>query len=387
MPVIPEILAASEEMATWRRKIHAYPVVGFEEVKTAEFVSEKLESWGIEVHRGIGRTGVVGVIHGDAGSGTRIGLRAELDALAMNEEGSVPHRSRRDGLFHGCGHDGHTVSLLGAARHLSRHRDFKGTVHLIFQPAEETLKGAKAMIEDGLFDRFACDEIYALHNMPSLPAGTVGVRSGPILSAGDTFRIVVDGIGGHGAVPHKCVDPIVVGAHLIQALQSIVSRSVDPLETAVISVGVFRAGTSVNVIPSQAEIIGTVRTFATETRTIVEERMRAVCDGLAVQFRCLVECAYERHCPATVNDPLAVRTVITAAPNVVGADQVRADTRPEMPSEDFSFMLERVPGAFFFIGQGGPMCHHPEFDFDDAIAPVGASVFAQIVKCRLGAAQ
>lgn len=384
MPVHAELIEAAAELQAWRHALHANPEAGFEEFETARFVAGKLAAWGVEVHEGVGGTGVVGVIRGTRpGEGRRIGLRAELDALVMTEEGAVPHRSRRPGHFHGCGHDGHAVTLLGAARHLAAHRDFAGTVHLIFQPAEETLKGAQAMIADRLFERFPCDEIYALHNMPSLPAGTVGVRAGAILSSCDAFRVTVRGVGGHGAAPQDCVDPIVAGAALIQGLQTIVSRSLDPRDTAALSVGVFQAGTSPNVIPGSAEIAGTIRAYAPATRDLVAARMRAVCEGVARQFGCGIDCEIERRCPPTMNDAAAAEAVVAAATDVVGAGRVDADVAPSMPSEDFSFMLERVPGAFFFVGQDGVMCHHPEFDFDDAIAPVGASLFVRLVERRL----
>lgn len=382
MPVHAEILDAAADLASWRHAIHAQPEAGFEEVETARFVAEKLASWGIEVHEGIGGTGVVGVIRG-ARPGATIGLRAELDALVMDEEGDVPHRSRRPGRFHGCGHDGHSVMLLGAARHLAAHRDFAGTVILVFQPAEETLKGAAAMIADGLLERFPLDEIYALHNMPSLPKGTIGVRPGAILSACDAFEIAIRGVGGHGAAPQDCVDPIVAGAALVQGLQTIVSRSLDPQQTAVVSAGMFQAGTSPNVIPGEAKLAGTIRTFSPAARDTVVARMRAICDGIALQFGATVTCEVERRCPPTMNDPRAVATVLAAAADVVGADRVDGDVAPGMPSEDFSFLLERVPGAFVFVGQDGVMCHHPEFDFDDAIAPVGASLLVRIVERRL----
>lgn len=383
MPVLAEIEKAADELRDWRRALHARPEAGFEEVETARFVADKLASWGIEVHEGIGGTGVVGVIAGSR-PGRRIGLRAELDALVMAEEGDVAHRSLRADRFHGCGHDGHAVTLLGAARHLAANRDFAGKVHLIFQPAEETLNGARAMIADGLFDRFPCDEIYALHNMPGLPRGTVGVRPGAILSSCDALRVVLRGVGGHGAAPQACVDPIVAGAALVQAAQTIVSRSIDPRETAVLSFGTFQAGTAANVIPGEAELTGTLRTFSPATRDTAAARLRAICEGVARQFGCEVACEIDRRCPPTMNDPEAVRAVIAAATEVVGAGAVDGDIAPGMPSEDFSFMLERVPGAFFFLGQDGVMCHHPELDFDDAITPIGASVLARIVAHRLG---
>lgn len=382
MPIHAEILDAAPLLSEWRRTIHANPEAGFEEVETARFVAEKLTAWGIEVHEGIGGTGVVGVIRGDR-PGPMIGLRAELDALVMREEGDVPHRSRRPDRFHGCGHDGHTTMLLGAAQYLAAHRTFAGTVVLVFQPAEETLRGVAAMLADGLLERFPIEEVYALHNMPSLPKGTISVRKGAILSACDAFSITIRGVGGHGAAPQDCIDPIVVGAALVQGLQTIVSRSIDPLETAVISAGMFQAGTSPNVIPGEATLAGTIRTFSPAVRDITVARMRAICDGIALQYGASITCEVDGRCPPTVNDPRAVAVVVSAATDVIGAERVNGDVAPAMPSEDFSFLLARLPGAFAFLGQDGAMCHHPEFDFDDTIAPIGTSVFVRIVELRL----
>ncbi|MBV7484675.1 M20 aminoacylase family protein [Bordetella sp. BOR01] len=383
MPVHPWFDARRGEFSAWRRDIHAHPELGFQEHRTSDLVAAKLQQWGIEVHRGIGGTGLVGVLRGSRPGPGALGLRADMDALPMQERTGLPHRSTHDGRFHGCGHDGHTAILLATAQYLALHNDYAGTVHFIFQPAEETLSGASAMIDDGLFERFRCDEIYGLHNNPMLGTGRVGVRAGPVLSAGDVFRIRVQGVGSHGAAPHKGNDPITVACQLAGMLQTMVSRSIDPLDAAVISVGTFHAGTAPNVIPDQVELQGTVRSLSAVGRDTVLRRMREICGGLAQAHCTTIDCEFELGCPPTINAAEPAAAVARAAARVVGAASVDDQVTPLMASEDFSFMLQQRPGAYFFVGQDGPFCHHPEFDFDDEILPIGASVFAEIVYDRL----
>jgi amidohydrolase len=379
-----EWVALAESMRKWRRDIHRHPELGFNEHRTAEMVANLLTSWDIEVQTGVGGTGVVGTIRGTLGAGPSIGLRADMDALPMQEKGTVTHRSTHDNIFHGCGHDGHTAILLGVTKHLSAHRAFRGTVHLIFQPAEETLRGGSEMIRDGLFERFHCDEIYALHNNNALPAGKVGVRSGAILSACDLFRISIQGVGSHAAMPHRSVDPLMIGAAIVQSIQSIVSRNIDPLDTAVVSVCKFNAGTAINVITDTAVLEGTVRTLSVAAQELTLKRLRDICDGAARMYGCTVEFEHLQSSPPTVNTPEQTEVVRAAAEHVLGVDNVIPNVAPLMASEDFAFMLQQRPGSYFFLGHDGLTCHHPEFDFDDDTAPSGAAVFVEIVRRRLG---
>lgn len=375
----------ANEMTQWRRTLHAHPELGFQEHKTAAFVAEKLRGWGIETHTGIGGTGVVGVIKGRQGPGGSLGLRADMDALPMQEDTGAEYQSATPGVFHGCGHDGHTTVLLGAAYALSCDPAFEGTVNLIFQPAEETLLGGLAMMDDGLFNRFPCDEIFGLHNHPPMPSGQVGVRVGALLSACDLFRITIKGIGGHAASPHRARDPIVIGSALVTAIQTITSRSIDPLETAVVSVCQFNAGTAPNIIASTATLEGTVRTLDRQVQADVLRRLREVCAGVGATFDCDIVFDHLQTSPPTLNAAGPVQTVIAAAREVVGEAALDADVPPLMASEDFAYMLERVPGAYFFLGNGGAMCHNPKFDFNDASLPVGVRMFVEIVRQKLAA--
>lgn len=386
MLIETEISRLSDEMRGWRRDIHQHPELGFHEHRTADKVAGLLRSWGIEVEAGFGgTTAVVGTLRGKGGPGRCLGLRADMDALPMQEKTGLDYRSVHDNVFHGCGHDGHTAILLGVARRLTAHDDFAGTVHFIFQPAEETLRGGSELIRLGLFDRYPCDEIYALHNNNCVPSGKVGVRSGAILSACDLFRIHIRGVGSHAAMPHKSVDPVLVGSSLVQTLQSVVSRNVDPLDTAVLSVCQFHAGSAINVIADTAQLEGTVRTLSRQAQKVVLERLRGVCDGVAATYGCEVRFEHLLSSPPTINTEAETEVVRQAAIQVVGIDNV-VQAEPLMASEDFAFMLEQRPGSYFFLGHDGLTCHHPEFDFDDSSLSTGAGVFLEIVRQRLGRA-
>lgn len=384
---IPSAIAALHgEMTAWRRDLHAHPETAYQEARTADFIAARLASWGIEVHRGLAGTGVVGRLTGRPGSRT-IGLRADMDALAMTEATGLPWAAKRPGAFHGCGHDGHMAMLLGAARYLAETRDFAGTAHLVFQPAEEGQHGARKMIEEGLFDRFPCDEIYAMHNWPDLPRGHVAVNPGPMMASSDAFEIVFRGDGGHGAMPHLCNDPVIVAAHAITALQALVSRQTDPLDAAVVSVTRLDAGTAFNVIPAEARIMGTVRALRPETRDALEAGLGRVARGVAAAFGAEADVRYARGYPPTVNHPTQAGLAAAVAEEIVGGSRVHRDRPPSMGAEDFSYMLQARPGAYLWLGQGGGgtpcSLHNPRYDFDDALLPIGASLFARLVERRL----
>lgn len=384
MPIINSIAAMQDEMTAWRRDIHEHPELGFEEHRTAALVAEKLASWGIEVTTAVGKTGVVGTLRGLSPDGPTIGLRADMDALPIEEANDLPYKSRNPGVMHACGHDGHTAILLGAAKYLAETRNFAGTVHFIFQPAEEGLAGAQAMIDDGLFERFPCEQVYGLHNWPQLAAGSIAVRPGPIMAAADRFDIVVTGRGGHGAMPHLSVDPVVIGAQIVTALQTLVARSADPLKSAVVSVTRFDAGKAYNVIPADVKLGGTVRTFDPKIRDMIEAGMARIATGVAEAMGGGADVVYRRGYPATVNHERESALAADVAAKVVGEDRVVRDPEPVMGAEDFSFMLEQRPGCYIWLGQaGGPskaMVHNPGYDFNDAVLPVGASWFANLVE-------
>ena len=376
-----------QELVALRQDLHAHPELGFQELRTSGIVAGALEALGVEVHRGIGRTGVVGVIRGQRhDSGLSVGLRADMDALPIKEEGNAAYCSTVSGLMHACGHDGHTTVLLGAAKYLMQHRHFNGTAVLIFQPAEEGLGGAQAMVEDGLFERFPCDSIYALHNWPALPAGTIGINPGPMMAASDRWEVTIEGRGGHGAHPYQTIDPIIVAAQIITALQTIVSRNVHPLESAVISVGHIQAGSAKapSVIPGRALLVGTVRTFSDAVQQVVESRMRALIASVAQAFGATAELKYHRSYPATINSAKQANFVADVATELFGAERVVRDLIPSMGSEDFSYMLKKRPGAYFRLGQGGAeqgrLLHNANFDFNDAVIPVGSAMFAALVE-------
>ena len=376
-----------QELVALRQDLHAHPELGFQELRTSGIVAGALEALGVEVHRGIGKTGVVGVIRGQQhDSGLSVGLRADMDALPIKEEGNAAYCSTVSGLMHACGHDGHTTVLLGAAKYLMQHRHFNGTAVLIFQPAEEGLGGAQAMVEDGLFERFPCDSIYALHNWPALPAGTIGINPGPMMAASDRWEVTIEGRGGHGAHPYQTIDPIIVAAQIITALQTIVSRNVHPLESAVISVGHIQAGSAKapSVIPGRALLVGTVRTFSDAVQQVVESRMRALIASVAQAFGATAELKYHRSYPATINSAKQANFVADVATELFGAEHVVRDLIPSMGSEDFSYMLKKRPGAYFRLGQGGAeqgrLLHNANFDFNDAVIPVGSAMFAALVE-------
>ncbi|MEI6115020.1 MAG: M20 aminoacylase family protein [Burkholderiales bacterium] len=384
---IESIRQFHQELTTLRRDLHAHPEIGFQELRTAGIVAGSLEALGIEVHRGIGKTGVVGVIRGkEHTSGRMVGLRADMDALPITEAGQSQYCSTKPGLMHACGHDGHTAVLLGAAKYLAQTRNFNGTAVLIFQPAEEGLGGAKAMLDDGLFERFPCDEIYALHNWPALPPGIIGINPGPMMAASDKFEIVIEGRGGHGAHPYQTIDPIVVAAQVILGLQTIVSRNVHPIDSAVVSIGSVQAGNPAgpSVIPGDARIVGTVRTFKDSVQALVESRMRVLAESIAQAHGAKAELRYQRSYPATINTPRHANFVADVATELFGVDRVVRDLIPSMGSEDFSFMLGVKPGAYFRLGQGGAesgtLLHNSRYDFNDEVIPVGGAMFAAIIE-------
>jgi len=384
------ILPHHEGLTEFRRDLHANPEIGFEEHRTAALVAERLKSYGVEVHTGIGRTGVVGVIRGKGERTARsIGLRADMDALPMIEENEFAHRSTKPELMHGCGHDGHVTILLAAARYLAETRDFDGTAFVIFQPGEEGFAGAKAMIEDGLFTRFPADEVYALHNWPGLPAGKIGLNEGPMMAAADRVEITVGGRGGHGAHPHLTVDPVVTAAHIIIAAQSIVARNVAPLDNAVLSLCAVHTGNlnAFSVVPREAKIAGTVRTFRAEVQEMVEERLTELVEATARAFGAEGRTLYERIYPATINHAAQARFAGGVAAKLVGEHNVIRDLAPSMGAEDFAFMLQEKPGCYVRLGQGGGpsncFLHNSRYDFNDAVIPLGAAFFAALAEQRM----
>jgi len=388
MAIDQRIARLHGEMTAWRRDIHAHPELGFEETRTSRLVAEKLESFGLEVHRGVGRTGVVGVLR--AGNGRQsLGLRADMDALPIQETNDFPHRSRNAGRMHACGHDGHTTMLLGAAKALAETRNFDGTVNFIFQPAEEGLGGARAMIDDGLFERFPCQALFGMHNRPSLPLGWFAVRAGPMMAAGGFFDVTIHGKGAHGARPEVGVDPVIVAAHVATALQTIVSRNVSPVDTAVVSVTKIQGGDAYNVIPQTATLAGTVRAFSRPVMERIEAAFRRIAAGVAEGFGARAEVELEWKFAPTINDAKQAEFAAGVCAGLVGAERVQRDPPLIMASEDFSFMLEQVPGCYLNIGNdsGETSCevHNPGYDFNDAALPFGAALFARLVETRLRA--
>ena len=384
---VEHIRAFHAELTEVRRDIHAHPELGFNEQRTSDLVASKLQGWGIEVHRGIAKTGIVGVVKGrKSASGRAIGLRADMDCLPMHETGKVPYKSVHAGCMHACGHDGHTTMLLGAARYLAETRNFDGTAYLIFQPAEEGGGGGRVMIEEGLFERFPADEIYALHNWPLLAPGKIAVRAGPILAATDQIQITIRGKGGHGAMPHLAVDPVVISAHIITALQTIASRNVSPVDSVVVSVCSMQTsqiGAS-NVIPDTVELVGTVRSFRPETRALAEQRVREIATTVAAALGGMAEVVYRRGYPATVNTEREAAFAAKVGERIFGKDNVVTDGEASMGAEDFAYMLQVRPGAYVLLGQGGSelgcFLHNPVYDFNDQVIPLGAGYLATLVE-------
>lgn len=386
MPAIPEIIAFQDDLKAIRHDLHAHPEIGFEEVRTSGIVADTLASWGVDVHRGLGGTGVVGVLEGSGGPGRRIGLRADMDALPIVETTNLAYRSQNPGVFHGCGHDGHTAMLLGAARYLAGKRDFRGTAVFVFQPAEEGLGGARAMIADGLFERFPVDEIYGLHNAPYLEPGQISVFPGPAMAAADFFDVKIAGSGAHAAMPHAARDPIVAASALVQALQSIVARNASPFDSAVLSITQIHSGSAYNVIPEEATLTGTMRAFRPEVMELMRRRMKAVCDGIAATYAVTVALELRQTFDVLVNHEAQAAAFAEAAREIVAEEGVLTDPRPMMGSEDFADMLRKAPGAYAYVGHAGDMpLHNPGFILDDAILPIGASLLARIVERRLAA--
>ena len=387
MPTIDRIQAYADELTAIRRDLHAHPEIGFEETRTSGIVAEKLSQRGIEVHRGLGGTGVIGVLKGKGDSGKRIGLRADMDALPMEENTNLPWRSTIPGRFHGCGHDGHTTMLLGTARYLAETRNFDGTVHFIFQPAEEGLGGARAMIKDGLFQKFPCDELYGLHNAPDLAHGEIAILPGPAMAGADFFDIKISGYGAHGAMPERSKDAVVIATSVAQAIQTIVSRNVEPLQAAVVSITQIHAGSAYNVIPGDAWLCGTVRAFSDSVRALVRERMRAICAGMAAAFNCEIDVDIRDTFSVLVNQEEQSKVVEEVARTEVEPSKVLTRSTPKMGSEDFADMLQTIPGAYFWVGHDGSVpVHNPGYVLDDKILPIGASMFARIIETRMPAA-
>ncbi|MFC7704928.1 M20 aminoacylase family protein [Plastorhodobacter daqingensis] len=381
MPVLNRIADFSEEMKTWRRHLHQHPELQFDCHQTADFIAARLESFGVdEIHRGIAESGIIAIINGQ-GDGPTIGLRADMDALPMSEATGLPHASTVPGKMHACGHDGHVTMLLGAARYLAETRNFSGRVALIFQPAEEGGGGAGVMVREGVLDRFGITQVFALHTSPNTPAGHFVTTPGPIMAAVDTAWVHVTGRGGHGAMPHETADPIVAALAMISAVQTIVSRNHMATRDLVISVTQIHAGTADNVIPDEAWFCATIRTFDKEVQAMVQRRFAELVEGTAAAYGVTARLDYQLGYPATINDPSRAAFAAEVAREISGAAAVEAEASREMGAEDFSYMLEQRPGAYLFLGQGeGPGLHHPGFDFNDEVAPVGASFFARLVE-------
>ncbi|HWJ93776.1 MAG TPA: M20 aminoacylase family protein [Telluria sp.] len=397
MNLVEPILAFQSELQQIRRDIHAHPELCYEEQRTSDLVAAKLTEWGIPVVRGLGVTGVVGIIKNGT-SPRAIGLRADMDALPMQELNSFAHASRNAGKMHACGHDGHTTMLLGAAHYLSKHRNFDGTVYLIFQPAEEGGGGAKRMIEDGLFDKYPMDAVYGMHNWPGIPVGEFGVVPGPMMASSNEFRVVVKGKGAHAAQPHRGIDPVMVAVQIAQAWQTIVSREKNPLDTAVLSITQIHAGSATNVIPDEAVLVGTVRTFTTPVLDLIERRMEEIAKGVAAGFNASVDFSFRRNYPPLVNHAKETVFAIEAMKAVVGAGKVDANVEPTMGAEDFAYMLQAKPGCYVFIGNGegdhraaghglGPcQLHNGSYDFNDQLLPIGASFWVKLAEMALAPA-
>ena len=386
MKLITDIVEKQAAHTQWRRTIHAHPELAYEEHRTAQFVADKLTEFGIPIEIGIGRTGVVGTITN--GSSDRcIGLRADMDALPLQEHNEFGHRSTNDGVMHACGHDGHTTMLLAAAEYLATNRNFEGTVHVIFQPAEEGEAGAKAMMDDGLFERFPMEAVYGMHNWPGQQVGKMATRKGPIMAAMDVFEVKIIGRGGHGALPHLAIDPILIATQLVNQWQGIVSRNVNPIEAAVVSVTQIHAGDAFAVIPTEVVLRGTVRSFKPATRELLRERMKQLTAGICAGNDCEFEWWYDHRFPPTVNSGLETDAAAAACCAILGDQNFNGDVEPSTGSEDFGYMLEEKPGCYLFIGNGsadgGCLLHNPRYDFNDEIIPIGASYWVELVEQQL----
>jgi amidohydrolase len=397
MKLVEPILAFQSELQAIRRDLHAHPELCYEEQRTADVVAARLTEWGIPIVRGLGITGVVGAIRNGT-SNRAIGLRADMDALPMQEINRFDHASRHPGKMHACGHDGHTAMLLGAAHHLSQHRNFDGTVYLIFQPAEEGGGGARRMMDDGLFTQFPMDAVYGMHNWPGIPEGHFGVVPGPMMASSNEFRVVVRGKGAHAAQPHRGVDPVMVAVQIAQAWQTVVSREKNPLESAVLSITQIHAGSATNVIPDEAELVGTVRTFSYEVLDLIQRRMEEIAAGVAAAFNASVDFSFKRNYPPLINHPEQTAFAVEAMRAVAGAERVDTNVEPTMGAEDFAFMLQEKPGCYVFLGNGegahrasghglGPcQLHNASYDFNDKLLPIGASYWVKLVEMSLPAA-
>ena len=397
MKLLPEILESAEVIQAIRRDIHAHPELCFEEKRTSDVVAQTLESWGIKIHRGLGKTGVVGIIEGSLGKGRSIGLRADMDALPLQEHNHFEHTSQHPGKMHACGHDGHVAMLLGAAQYLAQHRAFKGTVYLIFQPAEEGGGGAREMIRDGLFDLFPCDAVFGMHNWPGIPVGDFGVTPGPMMASSNEFQITIKGKGGHAALPHNSADPVFAASQMIGSLQAIITRNKRPVDAAVLSITQFHAGDASNIIPDSAWIGGTVRTFTIEVLDLIEARLNQIASATAQAFDCSAEVTFSRNYPPTINHEKETAFAIDVMKDFVGEQHVNPRIDPTMGAEDFAFMLQEKPGCYVFIGNGdgdhrsqghglGPcQLHNPCYDFNDQLLPLGSTYWVRLVERYLEA--
>jgi amidohydrolase len=390
MPIINRIADFHADLATWRHEIHAHPETAFEEKRTADFVARRLEEFGIEVHRGLAGTGVVGTLKGSRPGNRAIALRADLDALHIHERNRHDYVSQNPGKMHACGHDGHTTMLLGAARYLAETRNFAGTVHFVFQPAEENEGGGRVMVAEGLFEKFPVEAVYGMHNWPGMPVGTFAMRAGPMMASFDIFEITIRGKGTHAALPHLGQDPMVAAAQIVTGLQTLISRNTHPLESGVVSVTQIHGGDTWNVIPDEAVLRGTVRTFKTELQDAIEAGIRRVATGIASALGTSAEVRYERRYPPTVNSEKETEIAAAIAADVVGDAHVNRTLLPTMGSEDFAFMLQAKPGCYVFIGNGtgdkAVGLHNPHYDFNDEILPIGASYWARLVERTLAKA-
>jgi hippurate hydrolase len=395
MKIFPEFIDQLELIQGIRRDIHAHPELKFTEFRTSELIAQKLQSWGIQTHIGLGKTGVVGTIEGSLGSGKSIGLRADIDALPLQEHNTFAHASQHPGTMHACGHDGHTAMLLSAAQFFSQHQEFKGKIHFIFQPAEEGGGGAREMMADGLFTLFPCDAVFGMHNWPGMAEGSFGVIPGPMMASSNEFKITLKGKGAHAALPHNGADPVFAIAQLATALQSIITRNKKPVDTAVLSITQIHAGFASNVIPDDAWLSGTIRTFTIPVLDLIEQRLREIAQGIGQAFNCSVDIEFDRNYPPLINHPQETAFAQKVIQDSFGHDQFVASTEPTMGAEDFAFMLEKVPGCYVFIGNGdgdhralghgmGPChLHNPSYDFNDRLLPIGASYWVHLVRAFL----